>query len=316
MELQDLILKIIPEFLSLVFLSATCKTLLALAEPYVTKRLTSATAPWMDCRLICLGRNCYYEDLPPTLLTAAEKELMAPRSAVAANEDEDEDEERRLYADTALKPLNGDEDADSQLVSPSYAIDYATWSVELQMRWLSSDKDSMRFKDVHIADMTRCKALVKVNYPTRDDWVVANLSKGEYVYATDIKQLNVPPEEKEESDLDDKTADKDVVDGTEAVGKDEESTSEEDDDTDETDWWFWGSKVTLGHVVLSRICWSSDPGVAMPYEGGIHQGVWAGDRFRITTLDRLPTPLCGGEWKDMSEDVCKELTEIWKANYW
>jgi hypothetical protein len=38
----------------------------------------------------------------------------------------------------------------------------------------------------------------------------------------------------------------------------------------------------LSHVVLSRISWSSDDSVSMSYEGDIHRGVWAGDRFDIT----------------------------------
>ncbi|KAG8992317.1 hypothetical protein FRB94_011246 [Tulasnella sp. JGI-2019a] len=51
----------------------------------------------------------------------------------------------------------------------------------------------------------------------------------------------------------------------------------------------------LGGFLLSHICWSSDPSTGM---GNIHRGIWAGDRFEITTLDRLK----GGadSWKDVS----------------
>lgn len=48
------------------------------------------------------------------------------------------------------------------------------------------------------------------------------------------------------------------------------------------------TSTTLGTVLLARICWSSDPSRSMAYEGhDLTRGVWAGDRFDITTLDRL-----------------------------
>jgi hypothetical protein len=33
----------------------------------------------------------------------------------------------------------------------------------------------------------------------------------------------------------------------------------------------------FGEVIFSRVYWSTSPSVAMPYEGGIHRGVWAGE---------------------------------------
>ena len=55
--------------------------------------------------------------------------------------------------------------------------------------------------------------------------------------------------------------------------------------------------------------------IAMRYDGGLEEGVWAGDRFRITTMERLPEPLCEGAWKDVTEEVCGELKAIWDADY-
>lgn len=65
--------------------------------------------------------------------------------------------------------------------------------------------------------------------------------------------------------------------------------------------------------LLSRICWSSDPSISMCYRGTIHRGVWAGDRFEITTIDRLE----GGEaeWKDVGEEMTKEMAAIWESDY-
>ena len=74
--------------------------------------------------------------------------------------------------------------------------------------------------------------------------------------------------------------------------------------------------VGLGHVVLSRICWSPDRSVWIRYGGGIqvHRGVWAGDRFDITSADALEEKAANGqrvEWKDVTEEVLEEMGQIW-----
>lgn len=71
--------------------------------------------------------------------------------------------------------------------------------------------------------------------------------------------------------------------------------------------------IGIGRVVLSRICWSTDPSVGMSYEGGIHRGVWAGDRFESTTIDRMRAPKAGQEWKDVTSEVIKEISTIWES---
>jgi hypothetical protein len=70
----------------------------------------------------------------------------------------------------------------------------------------------------------------------------------------------------------------------------------------------------FGEVVLSRICWSSDPSVNMAYNGNIHRGVWAGHCFDITTRARHEQDV-KEEWKDVSEEVAKEIASIWESEY-
>jgi hypothetical protein len=70
----------------------------------------------------------------------------------------------------------------------------------------------------------------------------------------------------------------------------------------------------FGEVVLSRICWSSDPSVNMEYNGNIHRGVWAGHCFDITTRARHEQDV-KEEWKDVSEEVAKEIASIWESEY-
>ncbi|KAJ7770020.1 hypothetical protein B0H16DRAFT_1517081 [Mycena metata] len=69
--------------------------------------------------------------------------------------------------------------------------------------------------------------------------------------------------------------------------------------------------IGFGEVVMSRICLSSDPSAAMAYEGEIHLGVWAGDRFDIVEdSGALHEDIA---WSDVSEEVLKEVEAIWKA---
>ncbi|KAL7282739.1 hypothetical protein ACG7TL_004213 [Trametes sanguinea] len=70
--------------------------------------------------------------------------------------------------------------------------------------------------------------------------------------------------------------------------------------------------ITLAHILISQICWSDDESCSLPtygFEERIRRGVWAGDRFCITTLDNLPK-LESGEWKDVSESEELELEEM------
>ena len=71
----------------------------------------------------------------------------------------------------------------------------------------------------------------------------------------------------------------------------------------------------FGHVVLSRICWSTSDNTSMSYDGDIHRGIWAGHRFDITTLARHKDNSKGNEWKDVSEEVMEEISKIWESKY-
>jgi hypothetical protein len=75
------------------------------------------------------------------------------------------------------------------------------------------------------------------------------------------------------------------------------------------------TSTALGTVLLARICWSSDPSCAMAYDGHeLTRGVWAGDRFDITTLDQLEKGTTG-VWTDVSKEVDDEMAGIWESEY-
>ncbi|CDO70349.1 hypothetical protein BN946_scf184755.g3 [Trametes cinnabarina] len=68
-------------------------------------------------------------------------------------------------------------------------------------------------------------------------------------------------------------------------------------------------QVTLAHALISQVCWSADYSCALPvagFEEKIERGPWAGDRFCITTVDRMPK-LDAGEWVDVSAAVDQML---------
>lgn len=69
----------------------------------------------------------------------------------------------------------------------------------------------------------------------------------------------------------------------------------------------------FGEVVMTRTCWTSDYGIAMSSGTGICRGVWAGHRFDITTLSRHNEKTKGEKWRDVSEDVSKEIAHIWEC---
>ena len=88
---------------------------------------------------------------------------------------------------------------------------------------------------------------------------------------------------------------------------------------------------SLGHAVLSRICWTTWPGGGPPSNWlplHLRRGIWAGHRFDITTWRRhvseaqKKNSLMGedekgeeGEWKDVSDEVRKEMDEFLEMFY-
>ncbi|OBZ76191.1 hypothetical protein A0H81_03968 [Grifola frondosa] len=69
--------------------------------------------------------------------------------------------------------------------------------------------------------------------------------------------------------------------------------------------------VGLGEILLFRICLSP----ASMYKGNIRPGVWAGDRFAITTVRGMERLRGTAAWKDISEEITKELLAIVEDTY-
>ncbi|PSR70659.1 hypothetical protein PHLCEN_2v13464 [Hermanssonia centrifuga] len=123
-------------------------------------------------------------------------------------------------------------------------------------------------------DASRMKVMLRTSYTTSQGWALCNLSKKEYVRADEIAKMT-----------------KSTCRGP----------------------WIKHT-VNLGMVLLLRTTWSSAELVEIKDpKGDMHRGVWAGDRFEITTLDRLK----GGQkgWKDVSMAVVAEVDALCELNY-
>jgi len=74
--------------------------------------------------------------------------------------------------------------------------------------------------------------------------------------------------------------------------------------------------LDFGEVVITHICWSSDPSCSMPNDGdGITRGIWAGHRFDIVTPDMVDMKDGASakiEWRDVSEEVVEKLRKVFE----
>ncbi|KAI0717199.1 hypothetical protein C8T65DRAFT_641688 [Cerioporus squamosus] len=147
---------------------------------------------------------------------------------------------------------------------------------------LSRDKNLQNFlAPFSKPDRERFCELYGLHYPARDDWVVCNLTLGKYVRAKPIAELSKKP--------------------------------------DACAPFLPRCSPDLGHVIMYRIYWSSDGFLGAGcdfyrYKGNIARGSWAGHKFAITTMERMPDAPEGIKWEDISEQVAKDLEYIWSES--
>ncbi|KAJ7162920.1 hypothetical protein C8R46DRAFT_1352757 [Mycena filopes] len=73
--------------------------------------------------------------------------------------------------------------------------------------------------------------------------------------------------------------------------------------------------VGLGEILMTRICLSSDPSASLVWDGAIHRGVWAGDRFDTVDEEEFLRGDIDGAWTDVSGEVLGDLEAIWAAEF-
>jgi hypothetical protein len=68
------------------------------------------------------------------------------------------------------------------------------------------------------------------------------------------------------------------------------------------------SGITIGHIVLMRICWSAESSTGITGGGYLARGEWAGHEFDIVEVDMLKNP--NGEWEDVTEGTRDEFNTL------
>jgi hypothetical protein len=264
---------------------------LSLVDPYfwhigrqhLKQSIVSLLCPMADKALICVGDYISTKQLnyPVGLLTTDEEEEL---QAGLDSDDEDED----YWGSCASNgPVNLYQLARARYCKIAEVRKTSFWpEIEFHFRVIGQNLtslQSMASKNLCVfpkSERSRILALASPEfeqfYPESKKWVLRNLTTREFVRADAIA---LKP---------------DLVKGPLING------------------------LGFGEVVLSRICWSSDPATSTPYEGPLHRGVWAGHRFDITTIEKLQIQKeeeGADQWKDVSEEVAKEVEAIWKCEF-
>lgn len=73
------------------------------------------------------------------------------------------------------------------------------------------------------------------------------------------------------------------------------------------------SGITIGHIVLMRICWSSDGSTGITGGEYLDRGDWAGHKFDIVDTGLLKN--LNGEWENVTEDILDEVEDLWSSEF-
>lgn len=266
----------IDDIMTVVCLSLAHSFLYALGYEHVI-RWHQRTTRWDGDRIICLGDYCSSDDLlPDGVLTSAEQEYIAERTKQIMATDES-----GIYKDSWDVSFHDifHQDFATEPFSP-YCIEPGYGLFNDKFWELAKD---MGLLDLPLTEQTKLSELVVIPIFIKFHWkldrsqpcAVCNLTTGEYVHADAVFKI---------------------------AGGDEEGP-------------YPGKCFGFGEIICARICWSPDSSISMAYDGDLHQGVWAGHRFEITTMDRFRPLKTGQVWKDVSEEVLEEMVAIWKSEF-
>lgn len=84
---------------------------------------------------------------------------------------------------------------------------------------------------------------------------------------------------------------------------------------DEKSQYYIAQCVGLQHILAAYICWSSNYSCSMALSkqtrDELTRGRWAGDRFEVVHKDRMRPDV---DWKDVSDEAVERLARIWKED--
>ncbi|CDO70663.1 hypothetical protein BN946_scf184756.g30 [Trametes cinnabarina] len=229
-------------------LAVTCKKLFCLSAHILEKERNISSSYWAHCRLACIGDYAAYDKAPDSLIPPAMKDEI--RLALKKSPHD------WHYAGTeALNFLEGQ------------PVTYTALQEELQHRFF--------IMCLPESDRRRFLALTAIYFPARDDWVLCNTVKKEFVRAGPLAALSGHPHDPQP--------------------------------------FLEDSHIDLGMALMTRFSWSSSDdttGLGECVKDGKF-GSWAGDRFCITTIER-EADLSGPEYKDVTDEIIEDIKNIYQ----
>ncbi|KAI5828576.1 hypothetical protein K523DRAFT_363941 [Schizophyllum commune Tattone D] len=277
-ELIDKVFASLDDVVDIVCLAFTCSRCYAVGEGHIHPFAKAWVEASAGHRIIVVGDYCRPGDLPSGMeLTPGEKALLLERPS-NANHDADNNDHARSSTPQSLYEFASRRNGFRRFYEGTRASNPED---------LISMEVFKRLKSVHYYGEFRAEYLTSSTalprlFPDRprvppDDTglVLRNLSRHAYVTGSAVLRFN---EEHESS-----------------PGL------------------FPPGRVRLADAVMARVCWSSDDSIAMPYEGPLHRGVWAGNRFDIVDEGTFEMERKGSSWTDVSDEVLKEVEAIWMA---
>ncbi|KAI1795038.1 hypothetical protein LXA43DRAFT_61746 [Ganoderma leucocontextum] len=262
-------------FIDCLHLAVCCKQLLFVGKRHILRTLIFLHARAADCRLVCLGEYAGADDqAPPGMLTDAEHKEIATMKVPHEEDNFGSDEEDKAAKVIAARCLYS---FASELYEPCASV---ADLLQKPLRHLCRKNHNARKREgymiepLYALDMDMVTALGCIDY-----WPRPTYPEGPAVLCNTSKGEY-------------------VLGDTLVVLQNQRC------------------RVTLAHALLARICYSPDSSISVAcdaeYAGQLAKGPWAGDKFRITTVNELPVLKDGKEWKDVTEEANKLLCHLWE----
>lgn len=243
-ELISAVFNALDNMYDAICLSLADGRLFAVGFSRVVELQTAQFASWAGQRVICLGKYTTDNDYPTSVSGYVKEELRRANKVDADSDDSD------------LNEGSGEDETEAHRRSDFVTLvrryyEQFSSGEELQNE---ADFDDLYYR-IRARDREPYRFLTQPQYPSRDQLILCNLSKSEYVRNVALQEL---------------------------------AAEDADDDSHK---YYTLQTVTLAHALLSRICWSMHPSISMQYDKNIHRGLWAGDKFEVTTMDKLTSDI-------------------------
>lgn len=289
----------------------TCKRLFVTSARAIGIARVECAARWAGGRIACVSQKTRYGDLPPAMLESHERQVIeqvyqvqkhaSPFQPIEISPQEAaylmhphrpnrfglSDGQSHYRLDLAGPTLDAMQPSGKVELSiddwPWGRLDHLCWGIPPEL-WRGSfeyiKNGSGWYRWLKEDDLKIFHLVTAQIFPTdRKDWALFNLSKMEFVTASAMATLSKHP--------------------------------------DDVQPWLPYCRADLGHALLARICWASEDCTGLERNPTrVERGPWAGDRFCITTRDRMAKQKKGDpQWKDVSRKVVRDVKKIFKAIY-